>query len=45
MCTSGARWAIAFQPRPSLDEHEQRLAFLDDVGGELGRVAAADVAH
>ena len=33
------------QPRPSVDEHEERLAFLDDVGGELGRIAAADVAH
>jgi hypothetical protein len=26
-----------------LDDHDQRLAFLDDVSGELGRVAAADV--
>jgi hypothetical protein len=30
---------------PSFDEHEQWLALLDDVGGKLGRVAAADVAH
>jgi len=29
----------------SLDEHEERLALLDDVGGEFGRVAAADVFH
>ena len=29
----------------SLDEHEERLALLDDVGGELGGVTAADVPH
>jgi hypothetical protein len=29
----------------SLDEYEEWLALFDDVGGEFGRVAAADVAH
>src|SRR3954447_1588880 len=28
-----------------LASHEQRLAFFDDVGGELRRLAGADVAH
>jgi hypothetical protein len=29
----------------SLDQGEDRLSLLDDVGGELGDVGAADVAH
>jgi integrase len=29
----------------SLDEYEEWLALFHDVGGEFGRVAAADVAH
>ena len=29
----------------SLAQHEKRLAFLDDVGGELAGIAAADVLH
>src|SRR5215831_669391 len=29
----------------SLGQRDDRLAFLNDVGGEFGRVAAADIAH
>jgi hypothetical protein len=29
----------------SLDQREDRLPLFDDIGGQLGRVAAADVAH
>ncbi len=30
---------------PSIDDHEEWLPFLDDVRGELRRVAGADVLH
>jgi hypothetical protein len=29
----------------SLDQREKRLSLFDDIGGELGRVAAAGVPH
>lgn len=29
----------------SLGQREERLSFLDDIGGEFGRVAAADIPH
>jgi hypothetical protein len=36
---------LARRGKPLLDQGEDRLALLDDIGGQLGRVAAADVAH
>src|SRR5689334_3968602 len=35
--------AMIVPPPGSLDDREERLPFLDDVGGELRRVAGADV--
>jgi hypothetical protein len=36
-------WALLFVGSRSLDDDEERLVLLDDVRGELGRLAAADV--
>ena len=32
-------------PGAHLTQHDERLPFLDDIRGELGRVAAADILH